>query len=93
MWIYLLRLKIFLPVVITFIVKAINNVRISKEYETDIRAGRDYIENKYYKVIAEKANGTVTVVDKLSNKIFKNCNRFVDNGDAGDEYTYSPPYN
>jgi hypothetical protein len=35
----------------------------------------------------------VTIVDKLSNKVFKNCNRFVDGGDAGDEYTYSPPLN
>jgi len=76
-----------------FIIKAINDLRTSKEYETDIRAGRDYIENKYYKVIAEEANGTVTIVDKLNDKVFKNCNRFVDGGDAGDEYTYSPPLN
>jgi mannosylglycerate hydrolase len=76
----------------TFTIKAINDLRISKEYETDIRAGRDYIENKYYKVIAE-TNGAVTVVDKINNKKFKNCNRFVDGGDAGDEYTYSPPLN
>lgn len=76
----------------TFIIKAINDLRMSKEYETDIRAGRDYIENRYYKVIAE-TNGTITVVDKINNKIFKNCNRFVDGGDAGDEYTYSPPLN
>ena len=76
-----------------FIIKAINDLRTSKEYETDIRAGRDYIENKYYKVIAEETNGTVTIVDKLNDKVFKNCNRFVDGGDAGDEYTYSPPLN
>jgi mannosylglycerate hydrolase len=63
-----------------------------KEYKTDIRAGRDYIENKYYKVIAE-TKGTITVVDKINNKKFKNCNRIVDGGDAGDEYTYSPPLN
>jgi len=75
-----------------FIIKAINDLRTSKEYETDIRTGRDCIENKYYKVIAE-TNGTVTIVDKLNNKVFKNCNRFVDSGDAGDEYTYSPPLN
>jgi len=54
----------------TFIIKAINDLRTSKEYETDIRAGRDYIENKYYKVIAE-TKGTVTIVDKLNNKVFK----------------------
>ena len=76
----------------TFTIKAINDLRMHKEYKTDIRAGRDYIENKYYKVIAE-TNGTVTVVDKRNNKKFKNCNRFVDGGDAGDEYTYSPPLN
>jgi len=76
-----------------FTIKAIDNIQMSKEYKTDIRAGRDYIENKYYKVIAERANGTVTIVDKLNNKVFKNCNRFVDGGDAGDEYTYSPPLN
>ena len=76
-----------------FIIKAINDLRMSKEYETDIRTGRDYIENKYYKVIAEKASGTVTIVNKLNNKVFKNCHRFVDSGDAGDEYTYSPPLN
>jgi len=77
----------------TFIIKAINEVRMSKEYETDIRAGRDYIENKYYKVIAEKGNRKVTIIDKLNNKVFKNCNSFVDGGEAGDEYTYSPPLN
>lgn len=76
----------------TFTIKAINDLRIHKEYETDIRAGRDYIENKYYKVIAE-TNGTITIIDKLNNKVFKNCHRFVDGGDAGDEYTYSPPLN
>jgi mannosylglycerate hydrolase len=75
-----------------FIVKAINNLMTSKEYETDIRAGRDYIENKYYKIIVE-ANRTLTIVDKLNNKVFKNCHRFIDGGDAGDEYTYSPPLN
>jgi mannosylglycerate hydrolase len=76
-----------------FIIKAINDLRMSKEYETDIRAGRDYIENKYYKIIAEEANGTVTIIDKLNDKVFKNCHRFIDGGDAGDEYTYSPPLN
>ncbi len=76
----------------TFIIKAINNIKTSKEYKTDIKTGRDYIENRYYKVIAE-TKGTITIVDKLNNKVFKNCNRFVDSGDAGDEYTYSPPLN
>jgi len=77
----------------TFTIKAINDLRTSKEYETDIRVGRDYIENKYYKVIAEETKGTITIIDKLNDRVFKNCNRFIDGGDAGDEYTYSPPLN
>lgn len=76
----------------TFTIKAINDLRLHKEFGTDVKAGRDYIENKYYKVIAE-TKGTMTVVDKINNKIFKNCHRFIDGGDAGDEYTYSPPLN
>jgi mannosylglycerate hydrolase len=71
----------------TFTIKAIDDIQMHKEYETDIRASRDYIENKYYKVIAE-TNGTITIIDKLNNKVFKNCHRFVDGGD-----TYSPPLN
>ena len=40
-----------------------------------------------------ETTGELTIVDKLNGKVFKNCNRFVDSGDAGDEYTYSPPLN
>jgi len=76
----------------TFIIKAINNTKTDKKPDTDIKAGRRCIENKYYRIIAEN-KGSITIIDKLNNKKFINCNRFVDGGDAGDEYTYSPPLN
>lgn len=48
------------------------------------------IENKYYKIIAND-NGSVDILDKLSNKVYKNQAVIQDNGDDGDSYNYSPP--
>ncbi|MBU3101981.1 MULTISPECIES: mannosylglycerate hydrolase [Clostridium] len=48
------------------------------------------IENNYYKIYA-KSNGTIDILDKTSNKIYKNQAVFEENGDAGDSYNYSPP--
>lgn len=48
------------------------------------------IENKYYKIIANE-NGSVDILDKTSNKLYKNQAVLEDNGDDGDSYNYSPP--
>ena len=48
------------------------------------------IENEYYRVEAAP-DGTLTVIDKRTDTIFSELNRFVDGGDGGDEYNYSPP--
>jgi alpha-mannosidase len=48
------------------------------------------IENEYYRVEAAP-DGTLTVIDKRTNTTFSGLNRFVDGGDAGDEYNFSPP--
>lgn len=48
------------------------------------------IENKYYKITAND-NGSVDILDKLSNKVYKNQGVIEDNGDDGDSYNYSPP--
>lgn len=48
------------------------------------------IENKYYKIIANN-NGSVDILDKLSNKVYKKQGVIEDNGDDGDSYNYSPP--
>lgn len=52
----------------------------------------DYIlENEYIKVIPCMEDGTVDIYDKETGMLYKGCNSFTDSGDAGDEYTYSPP--
>jgi mannosylglycerate hydrolase len=50
------------------------------------------IENGYFRVEANP-DATLTVTDKRTNTIYSGLNRFVDGGDAGDEYNYSPPQN
>ena len=49
------------------------------------------IENEFYRVEASPTDGTLTVTDKTTKAVFTGLNRFVDGGDAGDEYNYSPP--
>lgn len=48
------------------------------------------IENEFFKVEVEP-EGTLLVTDKRTGTIYHGLNRFVDGGDCGDEYNYSPP--
>jgi len=50
------------------------------------------IENEYFKVFADpKKGGVLKVEDKETGKVLNGLNIFVDDGDVGDEYNYSPP--
>jgi len=49
------------------------------------------IENEYLHVAASPADGTLTLKDKQTGAVYRGLNRFVDGGDCGDEYNYSPP--
>jgi len=51
----------------------------------------DSIENEFYRIVADKGKGTITIIDKDGRFTYADCNRFVDVGDAGDEYNFSPP--
>lgn len=51
----------------------------------------DTIENEYFSVRASREDGTLSVIDKETGALLTGLNAFVDGGDAGDEYTYSPP--
>jgi alpha-mannosidase len=48
------------------------------------------IENEYFAVEAQP-NGSLDVLDKRTRVLYRGQNRFVDGGDRGDEYNYSPP--
>lgn len=49
------------------------------------------IENEFYRVETSKQDGTLTVTDKQTGVVLSGLNRFVDGGDVGDLYNYSPP--
>ncbi len=49
------------------------------------------IENEFFHVEANSVDGSLTVTDKQSGAIYTGLNRFVDGGDVGDLYNYSPP--
>jgi mannosylglycerate hydrolase len=48
------------------------------------------LENEFFLVTLEK-NGTLDLLDKRTGQRFEGLNRFLDGGDCGDEYDYSPP--
>jgi mannosylglycerate hydrolase len=48
------------------------------------------IENEFLHVAAAQ-DGTLRLTDRRSGAVYSGLNRFVDGGDGGDEYNYSPP--
>ncbi|MFQ5836153.1 MAG: hypothetical protein ACE5HR_09580, partial [bacterium] len=66
-------------------------IKPSYEREKEKKPEELKLENEYLKVTPNLKNGTVDIYDKETKRSYKNCNLFVDGGDAGDEYTYSPP--
>ena len=48
------------------------------------------LENECLRVTAEN-DGTLSLLDKRSGTTYKDLNCFLDEGDAGDEYNFSPP--
>ena len=55
------------------------------------RAAGRTIENGFFTVEADAADGTLTVTDKRNGRVCSGLNRIVDSGDKGDEYNYCPP--
>lgn len=51
---------------------------------------RDTLENKYYDIKIE-SDGSLTILDKENQYLYKNQAILVENGDDGDSFNYSPP--
>ena len=49
------------------------------------------LENEYLSLQVSQDDGTARLIDRDTGTIYWDLNGFVDGGDAGDEYTYSPP--
>jgi mannosylglycerate hydrolase len=50
-----------------------------------------FIENEFYRVEADPTDGTLVVTDRQAGTVYAGLNRFIDGGDVGDLYNYSPP--
>ncbi len=53
--------------------------------------GAAFIETDLFHVEAGPEDGTLSVTDKHTGATYTGLNRFVDDGDRGDEYNYCPP--
>ena len=82
----------FLPLVLRFAQSDLGANLLAALDRGDEKKPPFVIENEYFRVEAAH-DGTLTVIDKRTNTIFSGLNQFVDGGDAGDEYNYSPPQN
>lgn len=51
------------------------------------------LENEYLSLQVSREDGSIRLIDRESGSIYWGINRLVDGGDAGDEYSYSPPRN
>jgi mannosylglycerate hydrolase len=49
------------------------------------------IENQFFELRIDPQDGSLQLTDKRDGAIYSGLNRFVDGGDCGDEYNYSPP--
>jgi len=61
----------------------------SRQPQPQSEAARE-IENEFFHLRLED-DGTLTLLDKRSGARYSGLNRFVDGGDCGDEYNFSPP--
>ncbi|TAK33972.1 MAG: hypothetical protein EPO21_11115 [Chloroflexota bacterium] len=60
-------------------------------WNDQVRTFETGLENSLVRVEVDREDGSLTLVDRTTGEIYRGLNRFVDVGDAGDEYNYSPP--
>lgn len=83
--------RALLPVVSRFISGTSIGRSLLSRLQRDASSRPPYrIENEFFVVEAEQ-QGTLSIIDKRTGTVYRDLNRFVDGGDCGDEYNYSPP--
>ena len=73
------------------ILKLVYEKPYQQEIYSDLKHQDTTFENKYLKVEIEQ-NGKINVYDKVNKKTYHDAVYFIESGDDGDEYNYSPPY-
>lgn len=58
---------------------------------SEILASPTTIENAWLRVEVDSTNGTLTLTEKSSGKVYTGLHRFQDGGDVGDLYNWTPP--
>jgi len=68
-----------------------NIIETQQTQKSVLLARQNSIENEFYTIEANTQNGTLTITEKMTGGVFSGLNCFVDGGDVGDLYNYSPP--
>jgi alpha-mannosidase len=84
-------LRPLLPLALRFAQSSLGGRLIARLQAGDETKPPYVIENERFRVEASVDDGTLTILDMASDETFRGLNRFMDGGDAGDEYNYSPP--
>ena len=66
-------------------------LRTAPPLSTHLRHGETTLENEFLSVQVSAEDGSLRLLDRQTGAVFWGLNSFLDGGDAGDEYTYSPP--
>ena len=86
-------LKPVIPLLMRFAQSEFGEKILAQLHSGDENKPPFIIQNEHFVVEAQLSDGTLTITDKRTNAVFRGLNRFIDGGDAGDEYNYSPPVN
>ncbi len=70
-------------------ISALSFQKVTPQKDTDLKISSNCLENSFIKAIIGQ-DGTLTVKDKIKNKIYKNMHKIEDIADVGDTYNFSP---
>ncbi len=82
--------RFFLPVIGLFSKLPAGEKLLAQLQKPSGKQPEQEVENEFFKVKVE-SSGTLSILDKRTGILHRGMNQFLDGGDAGDEYNYSPP--